>query len=39
MDEMVEALMDMKPTKAVGVDGFSTMFLKKYWHVVGKEVG
>jgi hypothetical protein len=36
--EVVEALQDMYPTKAPGLDGMSAIFYRTYWDVVGPEV-
>ena len=33
-----EALFHMNTGKAIGPDGFTTLFYKKYWHIVGSEV-
>ncbi|KAA3477472.1 reverse transcriptase [Gossypium australe] len=35
--EIIEALKGMGPTKAAGFDGFSAIFYKKIWHIVGRE--
>lgn len=32
------AVKEMGPTKALGIDNFSTIFYQKYWHIEGKEV-
>ena len=38
-DEVFYALQGMKIFYSPGVDGFHAFFFKKYWHVVGDEVG
>jgi hypothetical protein len=36
--EISEALASLGTTKALSPDGFTTLFFKKYWHVVRKDV-
>jgi hypothetical protein len=36
--EVLEALTSLGSTKAPGPDGFTTLFYKKYWHLIKKEV-
>ena len=36
--EISEALASLGTTKAPGHNGFTALFLKKYWHVVRKDV-
>lgn len=38
MDEIKEALTSMGTTKALGEDGFPTLFFQKYWHIFWGEV-
>jgi hypothetical protein len=37
-EEISEALASLGTTKALGLDGFTALFYKKYWHVVRKNV-
>ena len=37
-EEISEVLASLGTTKALGPDGFTTIFYKKYWHVVRKDV-
>nr|KYP54501.1 Transposon TX1 uncharacterized [Cajanus cajan] len=37
-EEVFQALMEMKPYKAPGPDGFQPIFYKMYWDVVGDDV-
>ena len=32
------ALFSMHPSKSLGLDGISTLFFQKYWHIVGYDV-
>ncbi|KAH1080052.1 hypothetical protein J1N35_019813 [Gossypium stocksii] len=32
------AIKEIAPLKAPGLDGFSTLFFQKYWHIVGDEI-
>jgi hypothetical protein len=36
--EIIEALDSLGTTKALGLDGFTGLFYKKYWHVVRNDV-
>jgi hypothetical protein len=36
--EVLEALTSLGSTKALGLDGLTTLFYKKYWHLIKKEV-
>ncbi|CAM8910586.1 unnamed protein product [Rhodiola kirilowii] len=36
--EVKRALFQMHPTKAPGLDGFSALFFRSNWHIVGREV-
>jgi hypothetical protein len=36
--KVLEALTSLGSTKASGPDGFTTLFYKKYWHLIKKEV-
>ncbi|KAA3484647.1 reverse transcriptase [Gossypium australe] len=38
VEEVYQALKGMGPTKALGWDGFPTLFFQNYWHIVGKDV-
>lgn len=37
-EEVEEALFQMHPTKAPGLDGFPTLFYQKYWDIIGDDV-
>ena len=37
-EEVVTALQQMHPTKALGPDGMSTIFFQKYWDIVGNNI-
>ncbi|KAA3474502.1 reverse transcriptase [Gossypium australe] len=37
-DEIISAIKPIAPLKASGIDGFSTIFYQKYWHIVGKKI-
>ncbi|KAH1092073.1 hypothetical protein J1N35_019330 [Gossypium stocksii] len=37
-DEIIEALNNIRPTKASRPDGFPAIFFQKFWHIVGREV-
>ena len=37
-EEILEALTSLGSTKALGLDGFTTLFYNKYWHLIKKEV-
>lgn len=37
-EEIWLALKGMGPTKALGDDGFSTLFFQQFWHIVGFEI-
>ncbi|KAA3460897.1 reverse transcriptase [Gossypium australe] len=37
-DEVRTSLKGIGPTKALGSNGFPSLFFQKYWHTVGKEV-
>lgn len=37
-EEIQRVLKGMRPTKALGPDGFPALFFQKYWHIVGKDV-
>ncbi|PPD69274.1 hypothetical protein GOBAR_DD33842 [Gossypium barbadense] len=37
-EEIWVAVKDMAPLKAPGIDGFLTLFYKKYWHIFGMDV-
>ncbi|KAA3475342.1 reverse transcriptase [Gossypium australe] len=36
--EVYQALKGMGPTKAPGCDDFPTLFIQRFWHIVGKDV-
>ena len=36
--EIKEVIFDMQNLKAPGSDGFSPLFYKQYWHVVGQKI-
>ena len=36
--KILEALTSLGSTKAPGPDGFTALFYKKYWHLIGKDV-
>lgn len=37
-EEIYLALKDIKPLKALRLDGFPTIFFQKCWHIIGKEI-
>lgn len=37
-EEVRVAINDMRPTKALSLDGFSALFFQKIWHIDGKKV-
>ncbi|KAA3478112.1 reverse transcriptase [Gossypium australe] len=37
-EEICQAVKEMPPLKAPGVDGFSATFFQTYWHIVGTDV-
>lgn len=37
-EEVKEALFDMNPFIAPGIDGFNLMFFQKHWHIIGPEI-
>ncbi|KAA3466301.1 reverse transcriptase [Gossypium australe] len=37
-EEVQTSLKGMRPTKALGSDGFPALFFQMYWHIVGKDV-
>ncbi|KAA3479525.1 reverse transcriptase [Gossypium australe] len=37
-EEIVEAINNIRPTKASELDDFPTIFFQKFWHIVGREV-
>lgn len=37
-EETINALKSISPLKAPGIDGFSTLFFQRCWHIVGNEV-
>ncbi|KAL0010592.1 hypothetical protein SO802_005700 [Lithocarpus litseifolius] len=37
-DEVRQTLFQMHPSKSPGLDGMSSFFFQKYWHVVGRDV-
>ncbi|XP_057422210.1 uncharacterized protein LOC130716023 [Lotus japonicus] len=37
-EDIEEALFQMHPIKASGIDGFPALFYQKFWHIVGDEV-
>src|ERR1044072_6397447 len=37
-EEVEEALFQMHPTKAPGMDGLPTLFYQKFWHIIGDDV-
>ncbi|KAA3488752.1 reverse transcriptase [Gossypium australe] len=36
--EIFQAVKEMPPLKALGVDGFVAIFFQKYWHIVGTDI-
>ena len=36
--KVVQALSSLGSTKALGLDGFTTLFFKKYWSIVKQDV-
>lgn len=38
IEDVESALKSFHPTKALGPDGFSAVFYKKYWHIVGRSI-
>ncbi|XP_057424692.1 uncharacterized protein LOC130718190 [Lotus japonicus] len=37
-EEVEEALFQMHPTKALGLDGFPALFYQKHWDIIGDEI-
>ncbi|KAA3472179.1 reverse transcriptase [Gossypium australe] len=37
-DEICQAVKEMPPLKAPGVDGFAAIFYQTYWHIVGTDI-
>lgn len=37
-EEIEEAVFQMHHTKAMGLDGFLSLFYEKYWNIIGDEV-
>ncbi|XP_050222174.1 uncharacterized protein LOC126672268 [Mercurialis annua] len=36
--DVVQALKEMEPTKAPGIDGYPALFFQKYWDIVGTDI-
>lgn len=37
-EEIREALFQMHPTKALGIDGFHALFFRKFWDIIDNDI-